>query len=79
MMALSSVPWRVRICVVALKKGTAHATPSTPRTRGRTVSRSGNGTSIVFTAASMTQMSASRTSLITLEARASSPKKIETC
>ena len=79
MMALSSVPRRVRTCVLALKNGTAHATPSTPLTRCSTVSRRGYGTSIVFTAGSITQMSASGASSITLAARESSPKKIETC
>ncbi len=73
------MPRRVRTCVLALKNGTAHATPSTPLTRCSTVSRRGYGTSIVFTAGSITQMSASGASSITLAARESSPKRIETC
>ena len=67
--AFSSVPSRVRTWTFARKNGTAHATPSTPRTRCSAVSRSGNGASTVFTLGSMTQMSASRTSLTTLDAR----------
>src|SRR5262245_23411450 len=75
--ATSNFPLRVRATGLPLKSLTAHSTPSTPRTRVRSVSFSAFVCSKYSVLGSITQMSASVTSAIWLPVRLRIPAKME--
>src|SRR5215831_12912575 len=76
-MVTANLPLGVRATGLPLKSFTAHCTPSTPRTRARSVSLSALVCSKYSVFESITQMSASVTSAIWLPVRLRIPAKIE--